>query len=209
MSEDITNPLEDIDYESDITKEGKADLAANPQVLKLLTSMAQAIKQVRDILSKGYPYPAAEKKAEEGAELQEQYNELSKKYEALEKTSTEADEKLKSYSEQEKTVKVNALLDLELEKGIISKDNREEMVKEYMTFSDTQLDFLTKKAQGVEKAEIRKKSFKATEPQTSETKDNEKTIQELETFIKDCNQAEVKGPAYDQAVKDLTAMRSD
>lgn len=189
---------EDLDLEEE--DEETRDNATNKQLIKAIADIHAMLKKISKALGAKYPYPSAKYPYPKKAEKSEE--EYKKEIEEL-KT------KLAEYERKEKEAKVKELLDLEEEKGLVTKEFRREAFKDYMEFSDKQLEFLIEKTRNLSSGEVKKKSYKAEEPKAAASKDMEKKIAELEQKVKDFEFAGIKGEFYEEAKRELAKLKGE
>lgn len=185
------------DFESDVLEfddePGAPDAQAqgkdneNKKILSAINSMYSLLKTIaKEVGVKGgegkYPYPKA--------------NEISKENDELKK-------KVAEYEKKEKETKVNELLSIEVEKGLVSEQNKADIFKSYMDFSVEQITGLKKKAENVGSIPS-KKGFKQPEMGAgTDKKEFTEKKKELEQRIKDFRECSLSTSEPESELKKL------
>lgn len=197
--------MTELDFDEDLDFDEEEEVkneSSNKQLIKAISDIHAMLKKISLALGAKYPYPGTK-----GAYPYPKPNEKSE--EEYKKQIEELKGKLAEYEKRDKEVKVKQLLDAEEEKGLITKEFRRDAFKDYMEFSDKQLDFLIEKTKNLSSGEVKKKSFKAEEPKAAATRDMEKKIEELEQRVRDFEVAGIKGEFYQEAKKELEKLKGE
>ncbi len=225
--------IEDLDF-SDIDADVKDFAEVKRSFSDILARLNDYAKK-KKIAKGGYPYPpppneqmiADKKKMDEMTEKCKKFEALEtenealetenaslkkitekcKNFEALETENASLKNQLKEFTEKEKAGKINSLVNMQAEKGLISNDDKVSIAESYKSFSAEQIDALISNTSKMAATGIQK-SFKAKETETGNQDDAAKTakIADLKTKISDFNEAGIGGFALTEAQTELKAL---
>lgn len=207
MSDEI---LEFEDEEFDAKKVA----AAISGIKKLLTEILENVKSGSSGAGKEepkYKYPEKMQAFMDG--LPGSYDTIMKEKEALDSKEkdhamqvSELEAKVKEFEKEALDSKVTEYLDFQEESGLIEKDSREALFKEYSEkFTIDQIDALMTNMRKIDFS--KSKSKKGDEPGDKTSKDLMKEKEKLSTMIKDFESAGVRGPRYDEVKEELDALK--
>ena len=188
-------------------------------VLKAIEGLSTTMKEFMDTFKKKpdeeedkkYPYP---EKMQEWMKDPTKFDAFQKEAEAeKEKFQTmikSLEERVAEFEAVEKGEKIDKLLDMQEEKGLIQSEMREELRESFVQkFSAEQLDTLIGTHEKMDFSKAEEKSKKGNELGTGETKDFKARKEEIEIQLKDFDNAGVGGPGRDAYQAELDRLNGE
>ena len=193
----MTGDIEAPEEGNDFLEAGNNQEFDEGKVVSMLGEILSLLKGGKTMPGKqGYPYkyPEAQKKA---------FDDLKKEKETLET-------KLQAFEKAEKDKKITGLLDTMEGKGLIQKEQRADMFKDYAEhFSVEQIDALITQTGKMDFEKAKQKSFSSGDQPEQKTKDFEKSISDLEHKMMVLKDAGVSGPVYEGYEAELKKLKGD
>lgn len=126
------------------------------------------------------------------------FSDLKASHDELTKSFEEAKKELDGFKSKQMEAKVNTLVEMQEGLGMVTDDNKEEVLKNFSSLSLTQVDAMIEASKKLQP--VKQKSFKADEAGGGSSK---KEIEAMETRIKDFQIAGLKTEELEEKLKKM------